>query len=170
MARELSPAIVFFEDLDLYASTRGYDSSNDNTLGEILVQIDGFIENNDIFIIATTNDIAAIEPALKDRPSRFDYIVEFKPLNEKLRAKMLSHMMKGYQIKGDHLILGKEVAKLSDKMTGAELNEFFISAVKMTIEKRSIDEEKRVILSYDIFMETKEKIGINNKRLIGFGK
>ena len=40
----------------------------------------------------------------------------------------------------------------------------------MAIEKRSIDEEKMVILSYDIFVETVEKIGINNKRLIGFGK
>ena len=170
MARELSPTIIFFEDLDLYASIRGYDISNDNILGEILVQIDGFIENSDIFIIATTNDIAAIEPALKDRPSRFDYIVEFKPLNEKLRANMLSHLMKGYKTKEDPHIIAKEVAKLTGKMTGAVLNEFFISAVKMAIEKRNIDEEKRVILSCDIFVETVEKIGINNKRLIGFGK
>lgn len=35
----------------------------------------------------------------------------------------------------------------------------------MAIEKRSIDEEKRVILSYDIFMEIKEKIGINKEYL-----
>ena len=169
MARELSPTILFLEDVDLFASIREY---NDNTrvLGELLVQMDGFIANNDLFIIATTNDIKAIEPALKNRPSRFDTLIEFKSLSEQLRARMMGQLLKDYRIMREESsdALARRVAKLTGDITGAELKEFFISALKLAVEKRCIDEDDRVILSYEIFRNVKEKIGTGQKRLPGF--
>ncbi len=170
MARELSPTILFFEDVDLFASIRDY---NDNTkvLGELLVQMNGFIENNDLFIIATTNDIKVIEPALKNRPSRFDSLIEFKPFDEQLRARMMAQLLKDHKIiKGESYdLLARRVAKLTEGITGAEMKEFFIAALKLAVEKRCMDEQDRVILSYELFKDVRERIGIGQKRLAGFG-
>ena len=171
MARELSPTILFFEDLDLFASIRNY---NDNTkvLGELLVQMDGFIENNDLFIIATTNDIKAIEPAMKDRPSRFDSLIEFRPFDEQLRFRMMGHLLRDRKIiKGESpVILAREVARLTDEISGAEMKEFFTAALKLAVENKCIDENDRVILSYEIFKKTREKMGAGQRRLAGFGR
>ena len=168
MARDLSPTILFFEDLDFYASVReGNDKSG--VLGEFLAQMDGFMENEDIFIIATTNDIKVIEPALKDRPSRFDSLIRFKPMEEDLRAKMIKRLLKDYITKEDPEIIADETANLLKNMTGAELNEFFISVIKTAIEERSVDKEKKVILSLEIFKKTIDRIGTTKNKLIGFG-
>ncbi len=171
MARELAPTILFFEDLDLFASIRGY---NDNTkvLGELLVQMDGFIENNDLFIIATTNDIKAIEPAMKDRPSRFDSLIEFRPFDEQLRYKMMEHLLRDHQIiHGESPdILARKVARLTDEISGAEMKEFFTTTLKLAVENKCIDDNDKVILSYDIFKKTREKMGAGQKRLAGFGR
>lgn len=171
MARELAPTILFFEDVDLFASIRDY---NDDTkvLGELLVQMDGFIENSNLFIIATTNDIKAIEPALKNRPSLFDSLIEFKPFDEQLRVKMMAHLLKDYQMIGGECpdILAKKAAKLTEEITGAELKEFFIVALKLAVENKCTDENDRVILSYEIFRKAREKIGVSQKRLAGFGR
>jgi len=167
----LSPTILFFEDLDLFASIRGY---NDNTkvLGELLVQMDGFIENNDLFIIATTNDIKAIEPAMKDRPSRFDSLIEFRPFDEQLRFRMLEHLLRDRRIINGESpdILARKVARLTDEISGAEMKEFFTTALKLAVENKCIDENDRIILSYDIFKKTRERLGAGQRRLAGFGR
>lgn len=170
MARELSPTILFFEDVDLFASIRGF---NDNTkiLGELLVQMDGFIENNDLFIIATTNDIKAIEPAIKNRPSRFDSIIEFRPFDEQLRFRMMAYLLKDCLIKGESPdILARKVARLTEELTGAEMKEFFTLALKHAVERKCINEDGMVILSYEIFKRTREKIGGGQRRLAGFAR
>jgi SpoVK/Ycf46/Vps4 family AAA+-type ATPase len=168
MARNLSPTILFFEDLDFYASIReGNDKSG--VLGEFLAQMDGFIQNEDIFIIATTNDIKVIEPALKNRPSRFDSLIEFKPMDENLRAKMIKRLLNNYTTKEDPETIANETAKLLKSMTGAELNKFFISTIKTAIEERSIDTDKKVILTLEIFKKAVKNIGTTEKRLMGFG-
>lgn len=170
MARELSPTILFFEDVDLFASIRGFND-NSKVLGELLVQMDGFIENNDLFIIATTNDIKAIEPAIKNRPSRFDSLIEFKPFDEQLRFRMMSYLLKDCLIKGESPdILARKVARLTEELTGAEMKEFFTLTLKLAVEKKCINENDRVILSYEIFKRTREKIGAGQRRLAGFAR
>ena len=74
LARKLRPTIVFLEDLDMFASERG--GCTDVTLGELLTQMDGLESNDGVIVVATTNDLAAIEPALAERPSRFDVVLE----------------------------------------------------------------------------------------------
>jgi hypothetical protein len=76
--------------LDLYASKRTYDHAS-LPLGELLVQLDGMHSNEGILVIATTNDLDAIEPALKDRPSRFDRVIEFDVASEPVRLTHRLH-------------------------------------------------------------------------------
>ena len=58
MARFVSPTVVFLEDLDLFAEDR--ESSRGGGLGELMNQLDGAIDNEDIVTIATTNTGANI--------------------------------------------------------------------------------------------------------------
>jgi len=70
LARRLAPTILFFEDLDLNGANRHGDGSR-QILGELLTCLDGIESPDGVVVVATTNDLSAIEPALKGRPSRF---------------------------------------------------------------------------------------------------
>jgi len=167
MARELAPTVLFFEDIDMYATHRLAGITN-GVLGEFLAEMDGFVENEDILVIATTNDIKAVEPAIKDRPSRFDSVITFPPMDLEMREKMLGRLIRGFITEGDRGGLVREVAEGLSDMTGAELKEFFISAVKLAIARGELDDRGRAILSTGIFREAGEKIKLNQKRIMGF--
>lgn len=92
LARRLKPTIMLLEDLDLYAADRGI-SAECRTLGEILAQLDGLASNDGLMVIATTNDLTAIEPALRERPSRFDVVVEIGPPGADARRTILSRRL-----------------------------------------------------------------------------
>ncbi len=92
LARRLRPTILFFEDLDFFASCRE-ENPRGTTLGEMLAQMDGMEKNDGIIVIGTTNDLDAIEPALKDRPSRFDAVLHIAAPNEERRRDILAHYL-----------------------------------------------------------------------------
>jgi hypothetical protein len=50
------------------------------------------------------------------------------------------------------------------------MKEFFTTALKLAVENKYIDENDRVILSYELFKKTREKMGAGQKRLAGFGR
>ena len=90
-------------------------------------------------------------------------------MEEDLRARMIKRLLKDYITKEDPETIANETAKLLKNMTGAELNEFFISVIKTAIEERSIDSSKKVILSLEIFKKAIDKIGTTKNKLMGFG-
>ncbi len=89
MARDLSPTLVFFEDLDLFAPRRKHSPFDSSVLGELMNQLDGLKDNDGIVVVATTNDLDAIEPAIKDRPSRFDCVLEIPDVTDAIRREYL---------------------------------------------------------------------------------
>lgn len=140
MARELSPTIIFMEDLDFYASNRSeYGGGNVRILGEILNQMDGFEENGDVVVIATTNDIESIEPALKDRPSRFDRVLELKPPDLSGRKQLLKRLLPN-QNGVDEII--EKVAQKIDGFNGAQIHELVILAKKEALRVGNVDNER----------------------------
>jgi len=167
MARELAPTILFFEDIDMYATHRLANITN-GVLGEFLAELDGFMENEDMLVIATTNDIKAVEPAIKDRPSRFDNVVRFPCMGRDERVAMLEILIKDFPTEGKKEDIIREAALGLPDITGAKLKEFFISAVKLAISTGEVDEKGRAILSSVIFRETQKKIELNRERLMGF--
>ncbi len=119
IARYCRRVVLFFEDLDLYASQRE-TAATSAALGELLVQLDGMRSNNGILIIATTNDLESIEPALKNRPSRFDRLIPFVPASEPVRLAHLSKMLVPFGARPEAL---EVIARQTGGLTGAQLQE-----------------------------------------------
>lgn len=85
-------AIIFIDELDAIGGQR-HDSENSeyrNTLNELLNQMDGFKQNQNILVMGATNTPHSIDTALK-RPGRFDRIVEIDLPNENSRFEILKH-------------------------------------------------------------------------------
>jgi len=91
LARFVAPAVVFLEDLDLFAEER--DSNRWVGLGELMNQLDGAVEIEDIVTIATTNRLEVIERALRNRPGRFDRVVKLEAMDEECRRTMLARAL-----------------------------------------------------------------------------
>ena len=71
--RSTRPAIIFIDELDAVGLKRGFDLSRekDQTLNQLLVEMDGFEDRGDLIVIAASNRIDGLDPALL-RPGRFD--------------------------------------------------------------------------------------------------
>ena len=72
-ARQHAPAIVFIDEIDAVGAARGSDnnSEREQTLNQLLVEMDGFGANGDVIVIAASNLLDKLDPALL-RPGRFD--------------------------------------------------------------------------------------------------
>jgi transitional endoplasmic reticulum ATPase len=76
-ARQVSPSIIFFDEIDALAPARGMSSDShvsDNVLNQILTEMDGLVELEDVVIMGATNRPDIVDPALL-RPGRFDRLV-----------------------------------------------------------------------------------------------
>src|SRR3954467_7090293 len=89
-ARKNAPAIVFIDELDAVGATRGSDVSGekDQTLNQLLVELDGFSDRDEVVIIAASNMLDKLDPALL-RPGRFDRQVLVAPPDLKGRIEIL---------------------------------------------------------------------------------
>src|SRR3989304_5430651 len=80
IAREKAPSIVFIDEIDAVGSRRTYDGTTgssevNRTMGQLLAELDGFDKRGDVKIVAATNRIDLLDPALL-RPGSFDRIIE----------------------------------------------------------------------------------------------
>lgn len=166
-ARRFSPSIVFFEDFDLVASGRHSGGSSREMLGEFLACLDGLDASNGIITIATTNDIEAIEPALKNRPSRFDCILEIPSMGRDERRGFID----SWKTRHGGEIDAERWADKTQGYTGAQLQELCRLAVFEAVAER-IDEKRpdaeRLPLDDRHFQKALGNIKIKDKKSIGF--
>src|SRR5215211_1317279 len=89
-AHKQAPAIVFIDELDAVGATRGKDISGekDQTLNQLLVELDGFSDRDEIVVIAASNMLDKLDPALL-RPGRFDRQIFVSPPDLKGRRAIL---------------------------------------------------------------------------------
>ena len=89
-ARKEAPAIIFIDELDAVGATRGKDISGekDQTLNQLLVELDGFSDRDEIVVIAASNLLEKLDPALL-RPGRFDRQIFVTPPDLKGRRAIL---------------------------------------------------------------------------------
>ncbi len=118
-ARKSRPAIIFIDELDAVGATRGNDISGekDQTLNQLLVEMDGFGGADDLVVIAASNLIEKLDPALM-RPGRFDRQIFVAPPDLAGRVEILEVHSKNKPVADVDLEL---VARQTAGLTGADL-------------------------------------------------
>ncbi|KAG8912341.1 26S proteasome regulatory subunit 6A [Tulasnella sp. 408] len=130
LAKEKAPAIIFIDELDAIGTKRfDSDKSGDRevqrTMLELLNQLDGFSSDERIKVIAATNRIDILDPALL-RSGRLDRKIEFPLPNESARARILEiHSRKMTLAPGVNF---EELARSTDEFNGAQLKAVCVEA------------------------------------------
>jgi cell division protease FtsH len=119
-ARKEAPAIIFIDELDAVGGRRGSDLSGEReqTLNQLLVEMDGFDSTGDIVVMAASNLLEKLDPALL-RPGRFDRQVFVSPPDVVGRERILEVHCKDKPLRED-ADLGRVAARTSG-LTGADL-------------------------------------------------
>jgi cell division protease FtsH len=119
VARKHEPAIIFIDELDAVGGHRGSDISGekDQTLNQLLVEMDGFATSGRVVVIAASNLLEKLDPALL-RPGRFDRQVFVVPPDVRGREGILEVHTRGKPL--DRVDLGL-VAQQTSGLTGADL-------------------------------------------------
>jgi cell division protease FtsH len=119
-ARKEAPAIIFIDELDAVGATRGKDISGekDQTLNQLLVELDGFADHDNIVVIAASNLLEKLDPALL-RPGRFDRQIFVSPPDLRGRRSVLKVHTRDKPLADDVDL--ELVARQTSGLTGADL-------------------------------------------------
>ena len=123
LAKSKSPAIIFIDELDAIGARRmdgatSGDREVQRTLMQILAEMDGFDARGEVKLIAATNRLDMLDPALL-RPGRFDRVIEIPLPSKEARESILKIHTKGMNLdRGVNLRL---IAELSEGSSGADL-------------------------------------------------
>ena len=119
-ARKQAPAIIFIDELDAVGATRGSDitGEKDQTLNQLLVELDGFDGRDAIIVIAASNLLEKLDPALL-RPGRFDRQIFVAPPDLKGRRSILRVHTRNKPLADD--VDMEIVARQTSGLTGADL-------------------------------------------------
>ena len=146
-AKKASPCIVFIDEIDAIGRQRGTGMGGGNdereqTLNQLLVQMDGFETNEGIIIIAATNRADILDPALL-RPGRFDRQIYIHVPDVKGREEILKVHARGKRFDKD--VDFKQIARVTSGFTGAEIENLLNEAAILATR-----ENKNVISMNDI--------------------
>ncbi|WP_101750634.1 ATP-dependent zinc metalloprotease FtsH [Nesterenkonia massiliensis] len=148
-AKENSPAIIFVDEIDAVGRQRGAgvgggNDEREQTLNQLLVEMDGFDANTNIIVIAATNRPDVLDPALL-RPGRFDRQIPVEAPDFAGRKAILAVHSKGKPLVPDVDL--ESVARKTPGFTGADLANVLNEAALLTarsnadlIDDRAIDE------------------------------
>lgn len=144
MCKELSPIVLFLEDIDLYAGARE-TNQNPALLGELMNQLDGLEGQTDIITIATTNRPEILEKALLKRPGRFDRVIKFDLPGLDERKRLCRLFRANMQLTFNYDL--DKLAKNMKGLTGAHVKELFNLSVIHAISDDSVDGEYRITVN-----------------------
>ena len=135
-AKKISPCIIFIDEIDAIGSRRasnsGADSENNQTLNQLLVEMDGFDSDQSIIVIAATNRPEMLDEALL-RPGRFDRTINIALPDIRGREEILKIHSKNKKIAGD--VDFKSIAGDTAGFTGAELENILNEAAIIATNK-----------------------------------
>ena len=174
-AKKNAPCIVFIDEIDAVARRRGSGlggghDEREQTLNQMLVEMDGFGVNEGIIVMAATNRVDILDPAIL-RPGRFDRKVEVGRPDVRGREDILKVHAAGKPL-GDDVNLG-EIARTTAGFTGADLenllNESAIAAAKQNRAYIMDEDIKKSFIKVGIGAEKKSRIiSERDKRITAF--
>ncbi|WP_416957850.1 ATP-dependent zinc metalloprotease FtsH [Streptomyces sp. Agncl-13] len=160
-ARKVAPSIIFIDEIDTIGRARGGGSGmgghdeREQTLNQILTEMDGFSGSEGVIVIAATNRADVLDPALT-RPGRFDRVVVVSPPDRGGREAILEIHTREIPLAKDVNLA--QVARTTPGMTGAELANLANEAALLAV-KRKQDQVTQTDLS-----EALEKVQLGAER------
>ena len=169
-AKEKAPCIVFIDEIDAIGKKRdgnvGGNDEREQTLNQLLTEMDGFEDNNGVIILAATNRPESLDPALT-RPGRFDRRVPVELPDLKGREAILKVHAKKIKV-ADNVDYNK-IARMASGASGAELanivNEAALRAVRENrayVTQADLEESIEVVIAghqkKNAIMTDKEKL------------
>jgi cell division protease FtsH len=148
-AREAAPAIIFIDELDAIGRARGAgvfsgsNSEQEQTLNQILTEMDGFSSRQGVIVLAATNRPDVLDQALL-RPGRFDRRVTVQPPDKIGREKILKVHTRGVPLATDVDL--KEVAASTPGLVGADLRNLVNEAALLAARRNGESVHQKDIL------------------------
>lgn len=175
-ARTLKPSIIFIDEIDSIARARsgnstmgGGNDEREQTLNQILTEMDGFNTAGGVVVIAATNRVDILDPALK-RPGRFDRQITVGNPNLKERESILKVHARGKKL--DPSVSLVQIAQRTIGFSGADLanllNEAAILATRNKKTSVTMDEINLSIDRIVIGLEGKQLLRIKSRQLVAF--
>ena len=173
-ARKLAPCIVFIDEIDAIGARRtgnsGGESENNQTLNQLLVEMDGFSSEETIIVLAATNRPEMLDKALL-RPGRFDRQITIPAPDIRGRLEILKIHAKDKKVSDDVNL--ESIAEDTAGFTGAELanilNEAAIIATINKHEEIENDDIEEAVKKVTVGLEKKERvISDNDKKLTAY--
>jgi len=153
-AQECAPCIVFIDEIDAVGNSRESATSKDNTLQQLLTELDGFSSTQGVVVIAATNTPETLDPALV-RPGRFDKQV-FVPLPDVSGRKQIFDL---YLKNVNHAGIDSEVlARSTPGFSGADISQLInSSAIKSVVKGKAA-------ITMDLIDEARDDILMGRER------
>jgi len=152
-AKQAAPCIIFFDELDVITPRRGEGSDShvtERVIGQFLTEMDGIEELKGVLVLAATNRMDQIDPALL-RAGRFDYLIEIPIPDEETRLKIFQVHTKDKPLEKG--IDFKKFAQETEGMTGADIElvckRAALMTIRNTISKQSTSSGELVITEND---------------------
>ncbi|MBQ3144981.1 MAG: ATP-dependent zinc metalloprotease FtsH [Clostridia bacterium] len=173
-AKKISPCIVFIDEIDAIGARRtsasGAESENNQTLNQLLVEMDGFDTNETVIVLAATNRPEMLDKALL-RPGRFDRQITIAAPDAKGREEILKIHSKDKKFAGN--IDLKDIANDTAGFTGAELanvlNEAAIIATIKNHKKIQMEDLDDAVKKVTVGLEKHSRvISDKDKRLTAY--
>jgi transitional endoplasmic reticulum ATPase len=148
-ARQSAPTVVFFDEIDAIAPVRGsgYGDTHvtERVVSQLLTELDGLEELQEVIVLAATNRLDILDPALL-RAGRFDRLLQVPAPDKKARLEILKIHTAKNPLAGDVDL--EKVAEKTEDYTGADLAGLVSTAVMMALEEhvekyRTVDEIKK---------------------------
>jgi len=159
-AKKKAPCIVFIDEIDAVARKRGAGlggshDEREQTLNQMLVEMDGFNENQGIIVLAATNRVDILDPAIM-RPGRFDRKVYVGKPDVREREEILKVHVRNKPL-GDDVDLA-QIAQTTSGFTGADLENLLNEAAIRSAE------ENRLYISMDDIKTAFVKVGLGTEK------
>jgi len=175
-ARSLKPSIIFIDEIDSIARARsgnnsmgGANDEREQTLNQILTEMDGFESDSGVVVIAATNRIDILDPAIK-RPGRFDRQITINNPNLKERQAILKVHARGKKL--DFSVSLTQGAQRTIGFSGSDLenvlNEAAILATRRKKQTITMEEINTSIDRIVIGLEGKQVVRVKARQLTAF--
>ncbi|PYQ85148.1 MAG: cell division protein FtsH [Acidobacteria bacterium] len=159
-ARKVAPAIIFIDEIDTIGRTRGANAfgghdEREQTLNQILTEMDGFSGTEGVIVLAATNRPDVLDPALL-RPGRFDRTIVVHPPDRKGRADILAVHTRKVPLAKDVSL--DELAASTPGTTGADLANLVNEAALLAARRGETE-----VFQHDL-MDALEKVQLGTAR------